>query len=217
MRRLDLTGLRFGRLVVQERRPERISGRMYTKWLCKCDCGTSVVVVSDGPLKRGESQSCGCLQKEITSARRKSHGQSKTRVHGLWRAIKGRCNDSGNHDYYLYGARGIKMAPEWEASFEEFAKYVGKRPEGKLVSLDRIDNSKGYEPGNVRWATPLTQSRNRRTTIRLNVNDLNLCLGEAVQLSGLAYSTVYNRIFRFGWTPEQALSTPSRRRTDARR
>jgi hypothetical protein len=83
-----------------------------------------------------------------------------SREYSSWMAMVGRCHSPTHKDFPRYGAKGIKVCPEWRESFAAFFAEIGPRPEG--TSVDRIDGNKGYEPGNVRWATPLQQARNRR-------------------------------------------------------
>lgn len=155
----DLTGMRFGRLLVESRAPNKSR----VCWNCICDCGKRVVVFGNSLMKK-YSRSCGCLRVDRTVERNR---QTK-RIHGLalrpeyfaWSAAKQRCHNAHNKDYRRYGARGISMAPEWRRSFMAFYRHVGPRPVGAV--LDRIDNSGNYEPGNVRWVTPAESANNRR-------------------------------------------------------
>lgn len=80
--------------------------------------------------------------------------------------MRKRCLDPSNRQYPDYGGRGITVCDEWKNSFENFLAYMGEKPE-KSYSLDRIDNNRGYEPGNVRWASKETQSRNRRAFVMI--------------------------------------------------
>lgn len=82
------------------------------------------------------------------------------RARTRWDTMIRRCTDPKNHKYADYGGRGITVAPEW-LDFEYYYRDVGDPPEPGL-SLDRIDNNGNYEPGNVRWATPVVQRANRR-------------------------------------------------------
>lgn len=87
--------------------------------------------------------------------------------HAAWLGARSRCHNPSDPKFMSYGWRGIQMAPEWFANFDAFYEHVGPRPH-ESMSLDRIDNDRGYEPGNVRWATRWTQNhntrRNRRTS-----------------------------------------------------
>lgn len=113
-------------------------------------------------------------------------------IYNLFIAMHSRCNDSNNKDFPDYGGRGISVCPEW-GDILEFYKYIGERPDSDM-SLDRIDNSRGYEPGNVRWATWVEQARNRRSTKHwLELNGQVIHLADFIQLSGKERTTVYRK------------------------
>lgn len=160
----DLVGQRFGRLVVVERVGSR-GGR--SLWRCRCDCGGGVVTVG-ASLERALTKSCGCLQAE--SARRcgaLADGAANIKHRGtidhpaeyhVWKGMVRRGTGKGSaKDRELY--RGISICARW-LSFANFIADMGPRPPG--TSLDRTNNSLGYEPGNVRWATAVEQANNRR-------------------------------------------------------
>lgn len=156
---LDLTGLRFGRLVVVVRAPTRRGTNAF--WHCVCDCGRTKDVLGIS-LRNGDTQSCGCLQRELMAARRTTHGQSKngtTRTYNSWASMVQRCTNPHYYQYENYGGRGISVCEEWR-SFANFYRDMGDRPPGR--TLDRIDNNRGYEKSNARWATPYQQVHNRR-------------------------------------------------------
>lgn len=150
MRRLELAGQLFGRLTLQ-----KVVGVNKSKqrlWECKCACGNTHVA-SQAHLTTGKTTSCGCFRKEKAT----THGMHKTPEWFAYQHAKSRCKpDSSCHKDYF--DRGIFFKFE---SFEEFYKEIGPRPSNKH-SCDRKDNDKGYEPGNVRWATKSEQERNRR-------------------------------------------------------
>ncbi len=129
----------------------------YTKSLYKCSCGKRKVI-NDNNVKYGKTKSCGCLQKERASLSTKTHGMTKTRVHGIWVGMIGRCNVKSNSSYENYGAKGIKVCERW-LNFENFLEDMGQPK--KNETIDRIDNKKGYEPNNCRWATYQEQSFNQ--------------------------------------------------------
>lgn len=126
--------------------------------LFRCDCGkTTKVAISR--VRTGYTRSCGCL---IVQARKNNikHGMHRSPEWHSWQAMLARCCRPTHKDYPRWGAVGITVYDEWKTSFEAFYTHIGPRPKGK--TLDRIDPLLGYEPGNVRWATPKQQARNRK-------------------------------------------------------
>lgn len=165
---IDLTGMRFGAWTVLERGPKTSSGRL--TWKCKCDCGT-VKNVDGQMLRSGQSQGChACLWTRKQHPRLHTDGSRRwidgkpTKQYRRWLAMRQRCNNPNNKAYKNYGARGITVCDEWNSSFQAYFDYVSKLDgygrEG--MTLDRIDNDKGYCPGNVRWATKSEQEKNKR-------------------------------------------------------
>lgn len=164
---VDLTGQRFGRLTVLERAPNQMvnlkSGRKMsvTAWRCKCDCGGEKVIVGSS-LKSGYTRSCGCLEKENRVKLLKTHGLTDTRLHRIWSGMKARCNRKTCPAYPNYGGRGITVCSEWEHSFIEFYNWAISHGYRDDLSIDRINNDKGYSPDNCRWATRHEQRINQR-------------------------------------------------------
>jgi hypothetical protein len=157
----SVIGKRFGRTVALIRAGVGSNGDRL--WECQCDCGTKHVT-SASSLIQGRMKSCGCLRKERLASGdvNRTHGQSETKEYAALYQAKKRCQRAHkNHaDYY---DRGIRVCSEWsgKGGFEKFIAHIGKCPSSQH-SLDRIDNDKGYEPGNVRWATAQEQVDNRR-------------------------------------------------------
>lgn len=125
--------------------------------------------------------------------RRAKHGDAskRTKVYVLWRSIKNRCNNPNATHYARYGGRGITMCEAWAASFEQFKADVGEPFDG--ASLDRIDNSRGYEPGNVRWATRKEQANNRDTNVVVTHDGQSMTLAEWAQHKGWKYGLLASR------------------------
>lgn len=153
----DLTGQRFGRLVVLRPTKKRQCG--FVVWLCKCSCGKTCEVISQN-LQSGNTQSCGCFAREILIKRNTTHGMADTLIYFVWRNMLQRCENPNDKAYKNYGGRGIKVCERWH-SFENFYTDVGDPPEG--MTLDRYpDNDGNYEPTNFRWASRHEQRLNSR-------------------------------------------------------
>lgn len=154
----NITNQRFGRLVATSRIGKTRNN--VGLWLCKCDCGADKVVRVD-VLKRGISQSCGCLAVELTKSRSTTHGETgpnKTKEYDAWTGFKNRCDNPNNKDYHRYGGRGITYDPRW-AVYENFLEDMGRCPND--LTLDRIDNNGNYCKDNCRWSTRQQQMLNR--------------------------------------------------------
>lgn len=173
---IDKSGLRFGRLLVLNRIPRREMPHSHNAmWRCQCDCGETVTVAG---ANLGTSQvSCGCYRREASSARLRTHGLSSTAEFSSWSCMIHRCNSPDDISYPNYGARGIKVCPEWVESFEAFYRDMGQKP-SHTFSIERRDNSLGYSKSNCYWASKHTQMRNMRTNHRIEINGETSCIAD---------------------------------------
>lgn len=167
----NLTGKQFGKLTVLNL-SEPIKGK--TIWKCKCECG-SIIDVRANSLKRGNTKSCNCLQKEIHLKRITKHNLTKTKEHRTWSGIKQRCYNIKNPEYKNYGGRGIKVCDRWLESFDNFLEDMDLAPSQKY-SIERVDFNKNYCPENCIWIENKWQTRNTRRNV------LNLDLAERIRI-----------------------------------
>jgi hypothetical protein len=176
-------------------------------WICCCECG-SQRIVREFHLKTGHTRSCGCLKRDLISSARTTHGHTRnykiSSEYHSWIAMVRRCYRPKHETFSYYGGRGITICDEWQNSFASFIEHLGLKP-SPLHTLDRIDNSRGYEPGNVRWATKKEQMRNRRNNHRLTFNGETHSTVEWSEIVGIKPKTIKWRI-KAGWTIERALT-----------
>lgn len=171
----------------------------------ECDCGT-VREVQLSHLKMGLIKSCGCYCRD-RAAKPRTHGGARnkgTPEYKTWGHIKTRCLNPNNKKYSNYGGRGIKICDQWLNSFEAFLLDMGPRPSPRHT-IDRIDVNGDYEPSNCRWATTLEQSYNKTSSVKVEVNGTLMCLAEARRERGIGRGTFEARLYKRGWTAEQAL------------
>lgn len=200
-------GMKFNRLTVVKRAPHEPRFHGCYGWVCRCDCGTLVTVVSRN-LVKGISRSCGCLLRDVMSERNRTHGLTHTRAYRAWQEAKRRCYDPRRRSYGRYGGRGITMYDEWRNSFAAFLRDVGPCPPG--LSIDRIDNSNGYEPGNVRWTNATVQSNNRHNITAITFRGETMSLTNWARRLGIKRLLLHKRLKR-GWPVDLAFTTPPKK------
>jgi hypothetical protein len=208
---VDMVGWKSEYLAVIGTAPIVIPGsKQGVYWLVRCSfCGESRELPGT-MLRAGKFRSCGCSKFSQNASLALRHGMSNNPEYGAWRAMRARCSNPKLKCYHNYGGRGIQVCAEWAESFEAFYRHIGPRPSPRH-SLDRIDNSRGYEPGNVRWALPMQQNRNSRRNLLVEYGGRTLTLIEWAELTGINYYTIMSRIYDLGWSVERALTERARR------
>jgi hypothetical protein len=208
-RLVDLTGQRFGRLVVKKRgkTKRRNNGGTIVYWLCQCDCGNVVEVVG-GDLKRGCTQSCGCLSRETAKTRLTKHGMSGTRLYEIWQNMKDRCYNEKDCAFKYYGKNGVKICGEWQ-EFESFYKWALANGYTDDLTIDRVDVNGDYEPNNCRWATRKEQANNKTTNRYITFNGDTKTLKQWSEVFNVSYPAFSARLKR-GWSMEKIKNTPVR-------
>lgn len=198
-------GDRFGKLVVLNEVPSYIapSGGVHRRYRCMCDCGSTVDVLKEH-LTSGRTKSCGCLK-----GREKTHGEIHTRLYRIWGNMVNRCTNQNNPAWYRYGGRGITVCDEWKnyEAFRDWAVSNGYRDD---LTIDRVDNDKGYSSSNCRWATVTEQNNNTRRNHLLSYNGETKTMAEWSCELEIPYKTLHRRIKSLHWDVEKALTQPVR-------
>jgi len=193
---VNLTGLTFSKLTAIG-----VVGKQWRNyvWKCECDCG-QITHVKAGELRSGGIKSCGCWKVEATKQAVTTHGHTSgenkkgTAAYRRWCDIKTRCTNH-NRDYsHRYADRGIEVCERWLKSFESFLEDMGEPPEG--MTIDRIDNNKGYCKENCRWATMREQAANTNRNRYVTIKGEKMIVMEASRRFGVSQYTIYNRLNR---------------------
>lgn len=171
-----------------------------------CDCGNDTIVASSS-LQLGKTQSCGCLQRERASKHLhahhyRTHGKNRSRVYEAWKNILARCTNPSHPTFDIYGGRGIDVGFR---SFLEFYSEIGDPPSPRHT-IDRINNERGYWPGNVRWAIGIVQHNNKRVNHLVTYSGRTQTLAQWARELNIKYKTLFARIQR-GWTVDRALAS----------
>jgi len=210
---LDLTGRRFGRLVVISF--SHVKHSAY--WNCRCDCG-NITVVKGGSLGYGSTKSCGCGSKEqavsnvIASASRRNLGyKHRRKLQELLRNMRDRCYNEGNKRWDRYGGRGIRVCDEWMVDNRAFYAWAMANGYEPGLEIDRINFDGDYEPSNCRFVTDKTQANNTSRNHYVTWRGETLTISQWADRIGVRQQALQHRFTR-GWPLERAMTQPFRGR-----
>lgn len=193
---IDMTNERYGRLVVLKRADHNTNSNK-PLWVCKCDCG-NIIETTRRRLVNGMTKSCGCYRIEFSRKQHTTHGLSKTsnknnRLYGIWSGVKDRCCNPNSKYWKRYGNRGITICDEWLSDFVTFYEWAISNGYSESLTLDRIDNDKGYSPDNCRWATYSTQENNRSNNVLFNIDDHIYTLAQLAKMENATRWQIENK------------------------
>lgn len=197
----NLIGQKFGRLTIVDVAGRNKYGAVL--YSCVCECG-QIIKARKHSLTSGHTRSCGCLQKENFI----KHGDSYTRLYGIWRDMKYRCNNIGFASYHRYGGRGIKVCDDWENDYVKFKNWALTNGYDDNLTIDRIDVDGNYEPSNCRWVTRKEQANNRYTNRFIELNGEIKSLKQWSEQTGIGSKTLEFRLDH-NWPLEDVFNKPT--------
>jgi len=196
----SLVGEKHNRLTVLKQVKSVYNKR---RWECLCVCGNKTESTT-GDLRGGHKKSCGCLLRETRSKNSTIHGYCGTRLHGVWRGMRQRCNNPNNPGYKNYGGRGVKISPEWK-TMKKFGKWALENGYKEYLTIDRIDNDGDYSPENCRWATVKKQANNRRSNRWIEFEGETRTIYDWSKKTGIGHKLLAYRI-EAGWPMEDVFN-----------
>jgi hypothetical protein len=193
-------GDRFTKLVALERSGRKTPDNKIFYRYFKCDCG-KIKEIMEYSVKSGHTKCCGCINREFWRKKWTTHNMSRSRIYTIWNNMKMRCSNKNDTHYKYYGGRGITVCRNWLTfiGFYNWAKNSGYK---QNLTIDRIDNNKGYYPDNCRWSTVTEQNRNKSNLVKYKGE---FAAQASVRLGGKP-CLIYGRLKR-GWSIKKAFTT----------
>ena len=184
----DLTNQKFGYLTAISIDSSKKSGHN-TYWLCRCDCGNTRSLQTH-QLTAGNVTSCGCMN---TKKRKSEYLLDKKRIFNIYNGMRTRCCNSKSPSFKYYGGKGITICDEWLNDFKSFVNWAYANGYSNSLSIDRIDNSKGYYPDNCRWIALNDQFHNKTNNVWLSHNGETHTMADWCKLLNFSYTLAKSR------------------------
>ena len=205
-KRLTNIGDRYGNVVVLSFKYKKDGRDM---WECQCDCG-KIFIARGSNLRSGNTKSCGCNFRKNARLYHIKHNNCNSRLYHIWHSIKQRCLDKNRPEYNRYGGRGITICNEWINDFQAFYDWAMANGYQDNLSIDRIDNDRGYFPENCRFVTRDVQQNNTRYNHKITIDGETKNITQWAREYNLNVSTLWLRIKK-GWSKDRLL-IPSKKR-----
>ncbi len=193
-----MVGQEFGRLLVVSLAHRKERGRKV--WACQCSCGGNTLATTE-TLRAGTKKSCGCLHRETTGARNRTHGKSRSKTYRIWSGMIARCATPTASGYAQYGARGISVCAKWR-KFAGFYEDMGECPAG--MSIERLNVDAGYAPDNCVWIPLVEQPRNTTRSRFVVLRGVKKLARDVALANGIGIGTFKSRLYKYGWSVERA-------------
>ena len=214
---IDLTGQTFGRVTVLEKFPFRANKRLL--WIVECSCDKHTVFVTSGRnLRHGDCTSCGCVQSERAAQAHTKHGlggKDRARIYTMYNDMIHKCYDEKRINYKNYGAKGITVCDEWqgEHGLDNFVKWAYDNgyyeqdkslPRDELLSLRRIDETKGFYPDNCVWSSGRVQPRYTEQSVYFDIAGVKIGTMDLMDKFGITIKFIHNKIGS-SWSKNQVI------------
>lgn len=203
------TGAKYNMLTVIKQVDDYIEncGKHRAQFLCKCDCGNTVICTASNLISKTKSKySCGCV-KRFNLREKNPNAKSKQRLYHIWIGMKSRCHNPNDTAFHNYGAKNIEVCKEWRHNYEAFHNWSLENGYNDTLTIDRINNAEGYTPNNCRWVTFKEQANNTSKNHLLTFKGKTQTLTQWAEELNLTTSAIIARLNR-GWTIENTLTTP---------
>lgn len=204
-------GNRYSYVTITQEQPETLKNKQIQ---CLCDCG-SIFIGNINNLRNGHAQSCGCLITARSKQASTTHGKSYTRLYKIYAGMKERCYNPNHHKFKSYGKRGVTICDKWLNDFDLFYKWAEHNNYSDDLTIDRINVDGCYSPENCRWISNNEQQLNKTDTIKITYNDEEIILLSFLRAMNREkdYGAITARLRR-GWSVEDAINRPIRKRRD---